>query len=65
MEKVELKVKRLEGNNLPLPGYQTEGSSGFDLTACINSEERLEPGQIKLVPTGLIFEIPFKRNMGK
>lgn len=55
---VDLRVKRLEGNDLPLPEYKTVGSAGFDLMACINEQEILEPGQIKLVGTGLSFEIP-------
>ncbi len=58
MGSIPVRIKRLEGNDLPLPEYKTKGSAGFDLSACINSEETLAPGQIKLIPTGFIFEIP-------
>jgi dUTP pyrophosphatase len=58
MDRIPVKVKRLEGNNLPLPEYKTTGSAGFDLSACVHSEETLAPGEIKLIPTGLTFEIP-------
>lgn len=55
---VDVRVKRLEGNTLPLPEYKTIGSAGFDLMACIINDEIIEPGQRKLVGTGLSFEIP-------
>ena len=58
MSLVDVKIKRLPGNDLPLPQYKTIGSSGFDLSAFIDKDEILESGQIKLIPTGLIFEIP-------
>lgn len=58
MGRIPVRVKRLEGNNLPLPEYKTKGSAGFDLSACIDAEEILAPGEIKLLPTGLVFEIP-------
>lgn len=44
---------------LPLPEYQTSGSAGADLRADLGGAELLlEPGQIKLVPTGLRVQIP-------
>ncbi len=44
---------------LPLPEYQTHGSAGADLRADLRGEELvLQPGEIKLVPTGLRVEIP-------
>jgi len=55
---VDVRVKRLEGNTLPLPEYKTVGSAGFDLMACLEKQESLEAGQIKLIGTGLSFEIP-------
>jgi dUTP pyrophosphatase len=58
MGSIPVRVKRLGGNDLPLPEYKTKGSAGFDLSACIDAEENLAPGEIKLVPTGLVFEIP-------
>jgi len=41
------------GNQWPLPTYETPGSAGLDLRACIAAALVLEPGQTELVPTGL------------
>jgi len=58
MGSIPVKIKRLEGNDLPLPAYATKGSAGFDLSACITTQETINPGEIKLICTGLSFEIP-------
>ena len=60
MEKVFIKFKRLDSSNdLPLPCYESEGSSGMDIRACVKDAVILKPGQIKLIPTGLAVSIPF------
>ncbi len=41
------------GQDIPLPHYGTEGSAGLDLRACLDESLALEPGQTKLIPTGL------------
>lgn len=44
---------------LPLPEYQTHGAAGADLRADLQGAELvLQPGEIRLVPTGLRVEIP-------
>jgi dUTP pyrophosphatase len=56
---VPVRVKRLDGNqDIALPSYETEGSSGLDLRAAVNGELTLHPGEIKLVPTGLAISLP-------
>lgn len=57
---VQVKVKRARHSNnpLPLPVYQTPHAAGMDLTADIESPIVLEPGERKLIPTGLIIELP-------
>jgi dUTP pyrophosphatase len=59
MDTIIVKVKRL-GNNgdLPLPSYQSDGSSGLDLRAAVNNNLTLQPGDIKLIPTGLSISLP-------
>ncbi|MEO0293119.1 MAG: dUTP diphosphatase [candidate division WOR-3 bacterium] len=50
-----INIKRLD-EGIPLPEYQTEGSSGLDLYAsedCI-----LPPGEFRTIPTGIALEIP-------
>lgn len=46
-----------ESNN-PDPEYATAGSSGFDLRANLESPVTIPPHGIKIIPTGLYFEIP-------
>lgn len=59
MDKIILKVKRLNNNtDLPLPSYQSDGSSGLDLCAAVNKELTLKPGDIELIPTGLSISLP-------
>ena len=56
-----IKVMQLpHARGLPLPAYQTAGAAGMDLLAAIEAGEvmRLGPGDRKLVPTGLTFELP-------
>ncbi|MBD3343440.1 MAG: dUTP diphosphatase [Chitinivibrionales bacterium] len=55
----QISVKRLpHGKGLPVPRRMTEGSSGFDLTAAVQNELVLGPGERALVPTGFCCEIP-------
>ncbi len=57
--KVTVKVKRLKGSeDLSLPQYATEHSSGVDLYACVDIPVRLKPNEIFLVPTGIAIELP-------
>jgi dUTP pyrophosphatase len=52
-------IKRLKKDHLiSLPQYMTEGSSGMDLYASLNQEVTLEPGERKLIPTGISVAIP-------
>lgn len=56
--RVILKFKKLAHFKGELPAYQTEGSSGLDVRACIDEEISLAPGERVLIPTGLSTEIP-------
>lgn len=59
MGMVILKVKRLDNNpDLPLPSYQSDGSSGLDLRAAVNKDLTLQPGNIELIPIGLSISLP-------
>ena len=40
------------------PAYQTEGSSGMDIRAWIPEPYILQPGERRLVPTGLYMALP-------
>ncbi len=57
----QIRIRQLaHGEGLELPRYQTPGASGLDLCAALGADEvlTLAPGDIALVPTGLIIEIP-------
>jgi dUTP pyrophosphatase len=54
----KLRLRRTGAVQVPLPAYQTPGSAGLDLCAALPEVVRLEPGERRLIPTGLIFEIP-------
>jgi dUTP pyrophosphatase len=54
----KLKLRRVGTIEVPLPAYQTPGSAGLDLCAALPEPIRLAPGERRLIPTGLIFEIP-------
>jgi dUTP pyrophosphatase len=52
---MRLKVTKLNPS-VPLPAYSTDGAAGFDLAAAEDAD--IAPGQIKLVGTGLVFDVP-------
>jgi dUTP pyrophosphatase len=56
---LKLQIKRLPGGeDIPLPQYETEGASGLDIRAAVKEQLILQPGEIKLVPTGLAVAVP-------
>ena len=50
-------IKRLS-KNIPLPKYETDGSSGMDLSANIDNEINIGPGKTAIIPTGIAVSIP-------
>ena len=54
MKKIDVKIldSRI-GNEFPLPTYATEGSAGLDLRALLEEGIEIQPGETKLIPTGL------------
>ncbi len=48
-------IKRLR-HDVTLPTYQTSESAGFDLAA--SEDVTIQPGEVKLVLTGLVIEVP-------
>ncbi len=50
-------IKRLS-KEVSLPKYETNGSSGMDLAANIESNISISPGKTKIIPTGLALSIP-------
>jgi dUTP diphosphatase len=50
-----IRIVRLDPS-LSLPTYATAGSAGFDLAASVDMS--IAPGEVALVPTGLVIEVP-------
>ena len=45
------------GDDFNLPEYQTDGSAGVDLQACIDQTISLQPGDTELIPSGIAIHI--------
>lgn len=60
MNKIKMNIKRISDkyNDILLPHYATEGSSGMDVRAAIDDDVVLEAGKVELISTNLIVEIP-------
>jgi dUTP pyrophosphatase len=58
VSRIPVRIKREGAVEVPLPAYQSAGAAGVDLCAAIPEAIRLEPGERRLIPTGLALEIP-------
>ncbi len=56
MRHIALKILDPRMNDY-LPAYATTGSAGLDLRACIEAPLTLQPGETRLIPTGLAMHI--------
>ena len=58
MQSIRLKIldPRI-GREFPLPRYETRGSAGLDLRACIDAPARIAPGETLLVSSGIAIHI--------
>ncbi len=56
---MDILIKRTDdAKDLPLPSYMSEQAAGMDLRANIKDEVIVEPGKIKVVPTGIMIALP-------
>ena len=56
---VRVAITRLpHGQNTPLPEYQSEHAAGMDLSAAIENDTPIQPGQTLLIPTGFAIALP-------
>ena len=53
----EILIKRLS-EKVKLPKYETNGSSGMDLSANIDSSIKINPGKTAIIPTGISLSVP-------
>ena len=54
---MELKIKKLR-KEAKLPTRATAGSAGADLYACISESVTINPGELRIIPTGIAVELP-------
>jgi dUTP pyrophosphatase len=54
---ITVNVKKLHPG-AALPAYETAGSSGMDVCACLDAPVTVPAGKIVTIPSGLAFEIP-------
>ncbi len=56
---MKIYFKRLRKDlSVSLPQYMTPGASGMDLFASLEKDVTLEPGERKIIPTGIAVAIP-------
>ena len=53
----EILIKRIS-KEIPLPKYETSGSSGMDLAANVKESIQIKPGETIIIPTGIAVSIP-------
>jgi len=58
---MDVRITRLDPA-VALPKYQTSGAAGFDLASSV--EMTIQPGEVALVPTGLVIEVPAGHFLG-
>jgi dUTP pyrophosphatase len=59
MKTITIKIKRRPGaEDLPLPQYMSEGSSGMDLYADVARDTILNPQERKLISCGIFLSLP-------
>ena len=52
---MRVSIHRLS-SSVAVPAYATAGAAGFDLAA--SADITIQPGEVALVPTGLVIEVP-------
>lgn len=56
MRKIDVKILDPRLHDQP-PAYATPGAAGLDLRACIEAPLRIQPGETRLVPTGIAIHL--------
>ena len=54
MKRIEVKVTLdKKAGDLGLPSYMSDAASGMDLLAAVTEDVVIDPGQVRLIPTGM------------
>ena len=54
---IKILIRKLDAK-IPLPKYETDGSSGMDLSAYLKNDLIIAPNERKMIPTGLMASVP-------
>ena len=54
---IKVQIKKLDPK-AKIPEYKTEGASGVDIMALLENKITLDPGESKIIPTGLSIAFP-------
>lgn len=57
-DRLKVRFARTGPVTVPPPAYQTSGAAGMDVCAALTEPVTLQPGERRLIPTGLRLEIP-------
>ena len=58
MAEVRVQIKQKQAcEDIPLPKYMSEGASGMDVCAAVEHDVTLNPGDVRLIPTGLFVAV--------
>jgi dUTP pyrophosphatase len=56
---MELLIQKLPGTeDIPMMEYMTEHAAGMDIYAAVKEPVTLNPGETKLIPTGMMIAVP-------
>jgi dUTP pyrophosphatase len=56
---IRIEIKRKPGcEDVPLPRYMSAGAAGMDVHAAVPGPVTLQPGEVKLIPTGFYMAVP-------
>ena len=58
MDKLQIKIVNEKiGSEIPLPSFNTSGSAGMDIRACLNKQTKIMAGTTELIPSGIAIYI--------
>ncbi len=52
------RIRPERDSDIPLPCYMTAAAAGMDICAAVEEPVLLEPGEIRMIPTGLAIALP-------
>jgi dUTP pyrophosphatase len=57
--KLTVPISRLPGNDdLPIPDYHSDHAAAMDIHAAVDRPITLDPGEIRMIPTGFALAVP-------